>query len=265
MKGRVIVVAGSDSGGGAGIQADIKTITALNGFAMTAVTALTAQNTLTVSNIHKTPPEFVAEQIRITIEDLGADAIKTGMLVDSSIIEVVAETIDKLDTVIPVVVDPVMVSTAMDRLLDEDAVLSMKQRLISHARIVTPNMAEAEVLAGINVSTLEDMVDAGKIILDLGPGAVLVTGGHLKGEVLTDVLVSSAGVEFYESPRSKTRHTHGTGCTLASAIACSLAQGLELRESVSRAHEYVAMAIRLAPGYGSGHGPINHSHPLETS
>ena len=265
MRGRVLVVAGSDSGGGAGIQADIKTITALNGFAMTAVTALTAQNSLTVAKIHKSPPEFVAEQIRVTLEDLGADAIKTGMMADSSIIEAAADILDEMGSRVPWVIDPVMVSTAQDRLLDEDAVQSMKRRLIAHARIVTPNMAEAEVLAGINVSTPDEMVAAGKIILDLGPSAVLITGGHFEGRILTDVLISSDGFEYYESLRFKTRHTHGTGCTLASAIACGLAQGLELGEAVVRARNYVSMAIRSAPGYGGGHGPLNHSHPLEPS
>jgi hydroxymethylpyrimidine/phosphomethylpyrimidine kinase len=265
MRGRVLVVAGSDSGGGAGIQADIKTITALNGFAMTAVTALTAQNSLTVANICKPSPEFVAEQIRVTLEDLGADAIKTGMMADASIIEAAADILDEMGSRIPWVIDPVMVSTARDRLLDKDAVQSLKRRLIVHARIVIPNMAEAGVLAGITVSTPDEMVAAGKIILDLGPSAVLITGGHLEGDILTDVLVNSDGVEYYESLRLKTRHTHGTGCTLASAIACSLAQGLELGEAIVRARNYVLMAIRSAPGYGGGHGPLNHSHTFKPS
>jgi hydroxymethylpyrimidine/phosphomethylpyrimidine kinase len=265
MKGRVLVIAGSDSGGGAGIQADIKTITALNGFAMTAITALTAQNSLAVTSIYKTPPEFVAEQIRVTIEDLGVDVIKTGMMVDASIINSAADALEKLGPEVPWVVDPVMVSTARDRLLDEDAVDSMKRRLISRAQLVTPNMAEAEVLAGITVSNPEEMISAGKTILDLGASAVLVTGGHLEGNMLTDVLVSSDGVKRYEGPRFETRHTHGTGCTLASAISCGIAQGLALEDAVHQARNYVAMAIRLAPGYGSGHGPLNHSFPFEAS
>jgi len=265
MNGRVLVVAGSDSGGGAGIQADIKTITALNGFAMTAVTALTAQNSLTVSNIYKPPPEFVAEQIRVTLEDLGADAIKTGMMADALTIEAAADVLDEMGSGVPWVIDPVMVSTARDRLLDEDAVLSLKKRLIARARIVTPNMAEAEVLAGRTVSTPDEMIIAGKSILDLGSDAVLVTGGHLEGNTLIDVLVSIDGVECFESQRFETLHTHGTGCTLASAIACGLAQGLELVEAILRARNYVAKAISSAPGYGGGHGPLNHAHTLEPS
>ncbi len=262
MKGRILIVAGSDSGGGAGIQADIKTITSLNGFAMSAITAVTAQNTNIVNKIHKIPPEFVAEQIRITLEDIGADAIKTGMMVDASVIESAADVLDNLGSDVPWVVDPVMVSTARDRLLNEDAVQSLKDRLISRAWIVTPNIAEAEVLSGITVSNPNEMILAGKEILGLGANAVLVTGGHLKGSVLTDVLVSSNGVDCYESPRFETRHTHGTGCTLASAIACGLAQGLSLEESISRARNYVALAIRTAPGLGSGNGPLNHSHNI---
>ena len=263
MKGRVLVVAGSDSGGGAGIQADIKTITALNGFAMTAVTALTAQNSLGVANVHKTPPAFVAEQIRVTLQDLGADAVKTGMMADAPIIEAAADVLDALASGVPWVIDPVMVSTAGDRLLDEDAVQSLKTRLIARARVVTPNMAEAEVLTGQSVTTPEDMAAAGKAILGLGSGAVLVTGGHLGGDTLSDVLVHADGVERFEGPRLETPHTHGTGCTLASAIACGLAQGAELSDAVARARDYVAEAIRTAPGYGGGHGPLNHAHTVK--
>ncbi len=262
MKGRVLVVAGSDSGGGAGIQADIKTITSLNGYAMTAITALTAQNTNVVNSIFKIPPEFVAEQIRTTIEDLGLDSIKTGMMVDASIIEFAADVLDDLGSGVPWVVDPVMVSTARDRLLNKDAIQSLKDRLISRARLVTPNMAEAAVLSGISVSNPNEMIEAGKAILDLGAKAVLVTGGHLTGSVLTDILVSSNGVNYYEGPRFETRNTHGTGCTLASAIACGLAQGIEIEEAISRAHNFVALAISSAPGFGSGHGPLNHSHTV---
>jgi hydroxymethylpyrimidine/phosphomethylpyrimidine kinase len=156
-----------------------------------------------------------------------------------------------------------MVSTARDRLLDIDAIESLKERLISRASLVTPNMAEAEVLAGITVSNPKEMISAGKAILDLGASAVLVTGGHLDGSLLTDVLISSNGIDCFENLRLETRHTHGTGCTLASAISCGLAQGLELENAISRAREYVISAIRSAPGFGSGHGPLNHSHTIK--
>jgi len=263
MKGRVLVVAGSDSGGGAGIQADIKTITALSGFAMTAVTALTAQNSLSVANVLKTPPEFVAEQIRVTLDDLGCDAVKTGMMADAPIIEAAADALEALAPDVPWVIDPVMVSTGRDRLLDEDAVQSMKTRLVARARVATPNMAEAEVLTGLTVTTPDDMAAAGKAILELGAAAVLVTGGHLEGDTLTDVLVRADGVEHFQSPRIDSTNTHGTGCTLASAIATGLAQGRELTDAVVRARAFVAEAIRSAPGYGAGHGPLNHAHTVK--
>ncbi|NQU62335.1 MAG: bifunctional hydroxymethylpyrimidine kinase/phosphomethylpyrimidine kinase [Rhodospirillales bacterium] len=263
MKGRVLVVAGSDSGGGAGIQADIKTITALGGFAMTAVTALTAQNSKTVEAIHKPPPSFVASQIRVTLEDLGADAVKTGMMADAPIIDAAADALDEWAHGVPWVVDPVMVSTARDRLLDEDAVQALKARLIAKAALVTPNMAEAEVLSGLTVTDAASMEAAARVILALGPGAVLVTGGHLEGGTIIDVLVSGEAVERFESPRIESSDTHGTGCTLASAIAIGLAQGMEMKAAIARAREYVLEAIRTAPGYGNGHGPLNHAHTVK--
>ena len=262
MKGRVLVVAGSDSGGGAGIQADIKTITALGGFAMTAVTALTAQNSIAVEGVHKTPPAFVADQIRVTLEDLGADAVKTGMMADGPIIEAAADALDAHASGIPWVVDPVMVSTSGDPLLDENAVSALKTRLVSLAAIVTPNMTEAGILTGGDIKTVDDMEAAGRQLVALGAGAALVTGGHMESDILVDVLISAQGSERFESPRIDTPNTHGTGCTLSSAIAAGLARGMELRDAVVRARAYVAEAIRTAPGYGAGHGPLNHAHTV---
>ena len=262
MKGRVLVVAGSDSGGGAGIQADIKTITALNGFAMTAITALTAQNSLGVKGVHKPPPAFVTDQICVTLEDLGADAVKTGMMADAPIIEAAAEALEEHAGGVPWIVDPVMFSSARDLLLDEDAAEALKARLVSRAALVTPNMAEAEALIGRPVATVADMEAAGQDLLDLGVGAALVTGGHLGGDTVTDVLVTADGAERFEGLRIDTPHTHGTGCTLASAVATGLAQGMELRDCVTRAGAYVREAIRTAPGYGAGHGPLNHAHTV---
>ena len=262
MKGRVLVVAGSDSGGGAGIQADIKTITALNGFAMTAITALTAQNSLGVKGVHKPPPAFVTDQIRVTLKDLGADAVKTGMMADAPIIEAAAEALEEHAGGVPWIVDPVMFSSARDLLLDEDAAEALKARLVSRAALVTPNMAEAAALIGRPVATVADMEAAGQDLLHLGAGAALVTGGHLGGDTVTDGLVTADGAERFEGPRIDTPHTHGTGCTLASAVATGLAQGMELRDCVTRAGEYVREAIRTAPGYGAGHGPLNHAHTV---
>ncbi len=263
MKGRVLVVAGSDSGGGAGIQADIKTITALNGYAMTAVTALTAQDTNGVSAVFETPPLIIAEQIRVTLEDLGADAVKTGMMADVATIEAAADALDRWAGDLPWVVDPVMVAKGGQRLLAEDAAETLKTRLIAKAALVTPNVPEAEVLTGVSVTTVGDMEAAGWALLDMGSGAALVKGGHLKGDTLTDILVTAEGAERFEGPRIKTRNTHGTGCTLASAIAISLAQGRGLSDAVQRARGYVFEAIRTAPGFGSGHGPLNHAHTVK--
>jgi len=262
MKGRVLVVAGSDSGGGAGIQADIKTITALGGYAMTAVTALTAQNTKGVTAVHAAPPEFVAEQVRVTLEDLGADAVKTGMLADATIIAAVADALDRLAAGIPWVIDPVMVAKGGDRLLAEDAAEALKARLVAKAAVVTPNLLEAAALTGRTVATVADMEAAGHALIKMGAKAALVKGGHLAGDTVTDILVTGTGSKRFESKRIKTRHTHGTGCTLASAIACSLAQGMSVEAAVGRARDYVTEAIRTAPGYGSGHGPLNHAHTV---
>ena len=262
MKGRVLVVAGSDSGGGAGIQAGIKTITALGGYAMTAVTALTAQNTKGVTAVHAAPPEFVAEQVRVTLEDLGADAVKTGMLVDAAIIAAVADALDRLAAGIPWVIDPVMVAKGGDRLLAEDAAEALKARLVAKAAVVTPNLPEAAALTGLAVDTVADMEAAGRALVGMGAKAALVKGGHLASDTVTDILVTGKGSKRFESKRIETRHTHGTGCTLASAIACSLAQGMSVEAAVGRARDYVTEAIRTAPGYGSGHGPLNHAHTV---
>ncbi len=264
MKGRVLVVAGSDSGGGAGIQADIKTITALGGYAMTAVTALTAQNTNGVTAVHAVPPGIVAEQIKVTLQDLGADTVKTGMLVDVAIIAAVADALDRLAADIPWVIDPVMMAKGGDRLLASDAAEALKARLVAKSAVVTPNLAEAAALTGREVATLADMEAAGRALVAMGAKAALVKGGHLAGTMVVDVLVMGKGSKRFESKRIETRQTHGTGCTLASAIACSLAQGLGLEAAVGRAREYVQEAIRTAPGFGSGHGPLNHAHTVKS-
>lgn len=266
MKGRVLIVAGSDSGGGAGIQADIKAVTALDGFAMTAVTALTAQNTEGVKSVLPVPPEFVAEQIQVVMADLGADVVKTGMLVNAEIIMAVAEALDAHAPGVPRVVDPVMVAKGGHPLLAPQAIDALKYRLFPGAALLTPNLPEAELLSGRTIRTEDCMGEAGRMLLDLGADAVLMKGGHLdeEGDVVVDLLVSIDGVERFESPRIHTRSTHGTGCTTASAVACGLAQGLSLRDAVVRARAYVFEAIRTAPGFGGHHGPLNHSHTVKT-
>lgn len=262
MQGRVLIVAGSDSGGGAGIQADIKTVTALGGYAATAVTALTAQNTRGVFGVLGVAPEFIQQQMRVVLDDIGADALKTGMLHDSPVIEAVAEVLSDEARGIPLVADPVMVAQSGDRLLEARAVAALKTHLVPRAGVLTPNAPEAEALTGRPVADLDGMRAAAEALLALGAEAVLVKGGHLAGAVVRDLLADAAGMEVLENPRIDTPHTHGTGCTLASAIATGLAQGLALREAVVRARAYLQEALRQAPGLGQGHGPVGHGHTV---
>lgn len=256
-RGRVLVIAGSDSGGGAGIQADIKTITALGGYAATAIAALTAQNTHGVHGVLPVPAEFVRLQIDCVLDDIGADAFKTGMLDRAEIIVLVAERIATRPG-LPFVLDPVMVAKGGARLLAQDAVSSLKRSLVPHATLLTPNLPEAEALAGREIHSLHDMHDAARQLLTLGAPAVLLKGGHLPGNEVFDLLATEDGIEAFSAPRIDTRHTHGTGCTLASAIATGLAQGLGLRDSVLRGRAYLRQAMQHAPGYGGGNGPLDH-------
>ena len=259
MRGRVLVIAGSDSGGGAGIQADIKAITALDAFAMTAVTALTAQNTLGVQGVHPVPPAFLRMQMQSVFDDLGVDAIKTGMLGDTATIETVAAMLAERGPGLPIVVDPVMVAKGGHSLLADAAVAHLRRLILPLATILTPNLPEAEVLTGMTIGDEATMHRAAVALLGLGVPAVLLKGGHLPGDDLVDLLATSAGVYEFLSRRIVTRHTHGTGCTLASAIAAGLAQGMALHAAVVRARAYVLAAIASAPGYGGGHGPLNHA------
>jgi hydroxymethylpyrimidine/phosphomethylpyrimidine kinase len=263
MKGRVLIVAGSDSSGGAGIQADIKTVTALGGYAATAITALTAQNTLGVSAILPVAADFVQRQMEAVLGDIGADAVKTGMLHDAGVIAAVADSLAAMAPQVPLVVDPVMVATGGTRLLDEAAIGALKERLIARARVLTPNIPEAEVLLGRRIAGVEAMVAAADALRALGPAVVVLKGGHLAGGMVRDVVVDTRTRYVLESPRIETRHTHGTGCTLASAIATGLAQGMAMRAAIERAHDFVQRAIRAAPGYGKGHGPLNHAHGIK--
>ena len=265
MNGRVLIIAGSDSGGGAGIQADIKTVTALGGYAATALTALTAQNTEGVQGILPVAPAFVKQQITSVLSDIGADAIKTGMLLDHGVIEAAADAIESGAPQAALVVDPVMIASTGARLLDPRAFDALERRLIARAAVVTPNAPEAEALTGQRIANLDDMRRAADALLRVGAKAVMVKGGHLPGDVLRDLVVSASGESFVlEARRIATRHTHGTGCTLASAIATGIAQGMALRPAIERAHEFVQAAIRTAPGFGRGHGPLNHAWKFES-
>jgi hydroxymethylpyrimidine/phosphomethylpyrimidine kinase len=254
---RALTIAGSDSGGGAGIQADLKTFAAHGVYGTSAITAVTAQNTRAVVAWQPVPPGLVRAQIDAVMSDIGTDAVKIGMLADAQIVETVASAIVTL-SLKTVVLDPVMIAKGGDRLLDEGAVDALKTRLLPLASVVTPNVPEAEVLAGMRIQTLDDMRTAGARILGLGAGVVLIKGGHLEGPESVDVAMMGGETFELRGRRIQSTSTHGTGCTLASAIAANLALGMEIRDALARAREYVEGAILHAPGIGGGHGPLNH-------
>lgn len=257
---RVLIIAGSDSGGGAGIQGDIKTVTMLGGYAATAVTAITVQNTLGVSAVHTVPPEIVFAQIRAVLDDIGADAIKIGMLGDEATIEAVARALDGVDS--PIVLDPVMVAKGGGKLLADEAVAALIGRLLPRARLVTPNAPELCALTGAGIEDEADMLLAAQELVGHGAAAVLAKGGHLDSDTVVDWLVTANSQVRYEAPRMTTPHTHGTGCTLASAIATGLAAGLSMPVAVERARGYLLAAMAAAPGLGRGHGPLGHNFAL---
>lgn len=256
---RILSIAGSDSGGGAGIQADVKTITCLGGYAMTAITAVTVQNTLGVAAIHPIPPDIVAAQIRACIDDIGVDAVKIGMLGGHETIFAVADAL--AGVTVPIILDPVMVAKGGASLIDDDAIEALRTRLLPLASVVTPNTPELAELTGTEVEDAADALLAAQELLNLGPRAVLAKGGHLAGALVTDWLVTRSGHAAFTSPRIDSRHTHGTGCTLAAALACGLGQGLALEAAVTRARAFVAQGIARAPEFGAGHGPLGF-HPL---
>ncbi|HEX6861090.1 MAG TPA: bifunctional hydroxymethylpyrimidine kinase/phosphomethylpyrimidine kinase [Caulobacteraceae bacterium] len=260
-KGRVLIIAGSDSGGGAGIQADIKTVTMLGGYAATAVTAITVQNTLGVTGVHPIPTQVVEAQARAVLDDIGADAVKTGMLGDAAMVEAVARILDSAVGV-PAVVDPVMVAKGGASLLADEAVSAVRELMVPRAALLTPNAPEAQALTGLAVTNADQMRRAGDALLELGAGAVLMKGGHIAGERVVDLLLTRYGETAFEGERIATRHTHGTGCTLASACAAGLARGMPLTDAVARAWDYVHQAMLHAPGLGQGHGPLDHGWPL---
>ena len=259
--GRVLIVAGSDSGGGAGVQADIKTVTALGGYAATAITAITVQNTLGVHDIFPIPAALIEAQARAVLDDIGADAIKIGMLGSAEAVETVARLLDSAAG-IPAVIDPVMIAKGGRRLLADRALEAVRSLLIARAALLTPNAPEAAALTGLPADSTDDLRRAGEALLRLGARAVLMKGGHIGGESVIDVLMTPSGETTFEGPRIAGHHTHGSGCTLASACAAGLAQGLALEAAVARAWGYTAEAIRRAPGLGAGHGPLDHAWPM---
>ena len=252
---RVLTIAGSDSGGGAGIQADLKAITLLGGFGMSVLTALTAQNTVAVTSIHDVPLEFIAAQIEAVFSDIGVDAVKTGMLANAEVVKLVASKLSEYKPPI-VVVDPVMVAKSGDRLLTADARQTLAEFLLPEATLVTPNLPEASALVGWQVAKEKEMRRAAEEIHALGPKYVLVKGGHLQGEAV-DLLFDGQAFHEFRSPRVETRNVHGTGCTYASAIATYLAQELDVVEAVKTAKRFITAAIGHGLSLGQGHGPTN--------
>ncbi len=258
---RALTIAGSDSGGGAGIQADLKTFAALGVYGASALTAITAQNTLGVTDVLELPTTLIESQIDAVVSDIGADAVKTGMLSSSAIIETVAAKLNERGLT-TLVVDPVMVAKGGDRLLREDAVEALRSALVPMAGVVTPNVPEAEVLTGLDIKSIEDSKTAARILVDeIGARSAVVKGGHLDGPA-TDVLYDGSNFVTFTSERIDTPNTHGTGCTFASAVAAGLAKGLDVQDSVRQAKDYVTSAIRTNFPMGNGHGPLNHFHEL---
>ena len=257
IKNRVLAIAGSDSGGGAGIQADLKTFAAQGVFGLSAVTAVTAQNSVGIMAVHGLPADMVVKQIKAVVSDIGVHAAKTGMLFSAAVVEAVAATVKTLD--IPnLVVDPVIISTSGAKLIDEDAVSVIKAKLLEQAYVVTPNRQEAEALTGCSITSLADARDAARRIHDAGPAAVIITGGHIPGDEVVDVLFDGRDVMEFCGPRIKTVRTHGTGCTFSAAVAAALASGQTLPEATHAAKLFVEQGIRHAPSIGHGHRPLGH-------
>ena len=253
---RILIIAGSDSGGGAGIQADVKAVTMLGGFAMTAITAVTSQNTTGVSGIWPVPIDAVTAQIHAVLTDLGADAIKTGMLGTADLIEAIGDQLDQFTKDTPRIIDPVMVASSGDKLLPDKAI-------VPDATLVTPNAPEAEILTGKAVETVDGQRRAAEALLELGAKAALVKGGHVGGDVIVDVVQTQYQEFRFVAPRIESRNTHGTGCTLASSTATKIGAGLPISEAVPAARDYVWKAIEHAPDFGAGHnGPLRHNWPL---
>ena len=258
----VLVIAGSDPSGGAGIQADLKTLTSLGVYGMTAITALTEQNTNGVFDILEIPIEFVVKQINCCLSDINANAVKIGMLHSADLISAVLEALFNNNIVsnkkVNIVLDPVMVAKGGHKLLKENAIDALKNFIKVAQPILTPNIPEAEILTGIKINNLKDMKNVGKEIINLGASHVILKGGHMKERVMTDLLINSSEIHSIETSKIITNHTHGTGCTMASALSASLAKSIDIRHSFEIAHKYVNNAIKTNPKFGRGNGPINH-------
>jgi|TARA_B100001964_G_scaffold213565_1_gene250533 hydroxymethylpyrimidine/phosphomethylpyrimidine kinase len=257
IKSKILVIAGSDSSGGAGIQADIKTVTALGSYAMTAITAVTAQNTKGIKKINPISTKNVQKQITMILDDIGADGVKIGMLHNASIIKCVYSILKKYKLK-NIVLDPVMIAKGGTKLINNSSIKYLKKLLLPLSNLVTPNIPEAEVLIGGQISNKKDMIEAAKIILNMGSKNVLLKGGHLKSKMIYDILATKKGIKVFSKKKIKTRNTHGTGCTLSSALATCLSQKKNVFKSCKISLNYINQAITYAPGYGKGYGPLNH-------
>ena len=254
---KILIIAGSDSSGGAGIQADIKTVTALGSYAMTAITAVTSQNTTGVRSVIAVPPREIEKQILFTSKDIKPDGIKIGMLHSTEVILSVIKALNKIKTK-KIILDPVMVAKGGFKLINDKAIKTLKKKLIRKVHLITPNIPEAEVLTNVNINDLDDMIKAAKILLRLGVKNILIKGGHSKKKTMKDVFLNKKELKIFKNKRIKTRNTHGTGCTLSSAITTFYACGKTLNKSCELAIKYVNQSIRSNLNYGKGHGPINH-------
>jgi len=263
-KSKILIIAGSDSSGGAGIQADIKTVTALGSYAMTAITAITSQNTTGVKSIVSIKPKEISNQIIFTSRDIKPDVIKIGMLHSSRVIESVVKSLEKVK-VKKVILDPVMVAKGGAKLIDDRAIKLLKDKLIKKVLLITPNIPEAEILTKTKIKSKEDMIFAANKLIEFGARNVLIKGGHLNSKIVQDILVSKTDIKIFSSQRYKTKNTHGTGCTLSSAIATFLSCGKTIKKSCELGIKYVNSAIKTNPRYGKGHGPINHLNTMSVN
>ena len=260
-KSKVLIIAGSDSSGGAGIQADIKTVTALGSYAMTAITAVTVQNTTGVKSIVPINPKEIYNQVIFSSNDIRPDAVKIGMLHSVKVIRSVIKSLDQIK-VRNIVLDPVMVAKGGAKLIDKNAIDLLKSNLLKRALIITPNIPEAEILTDTRIKTKQDMLVVAQKLIELGAKNVLIKGGHLKGEFVNDIYVNNKDIKIFNSKRIKTKNTHGTGCTLSSAIATFLSCGKPIKKSCELGIKYVSLAIKSNLNFGKGHGPINHLNSM---
>lgn len=260
-KSKVLIIAGSDSSGGAGIQADIKTVTSLGCYAMTAITAVTSQNTTGVKSILPIKPKEISNQIEFTSKDIKANAIKIGMLHSKQVISAVIKSLKKIN-VKKIVLDPVMVSKGGTKLINDKAIIDIKKKLIKKILLITPNIPEAELLTNTKIKSVEDMVVAGKLLINLGAKNVLIKGGHLKSKQMNDILMNKNTIKIFKSKKYRSKNTHGTGCTLSSAIAANLSCGKDLIKSCELGIKYVNEAIKSDLNFGKGNGPINHLNSI---